>query len=338
MPNDMDDNRIVLPEGEYAEYLATLAANIADARIKERENKWRAILGLIVTIVAVLGVTNISSIKDDLKSKIELDIKTKVPDEVAKYVDQNRSKIVGESLESVNNEVESRIAFMQLFNISLELSKGTGFTRDQRDAAVGLIEKVSKNNKIVDSPEFAGPLEKIVDAFLRADQALYIDKIESSLEERIAKSHGITLSMVQHYGMRVSGSKVVDDREKALFDKYARLAAEAFRTPEASAPYQIAIDYKVNGNKRSQFGAGVLQDVGQLSPEEQTSFLQLFDVLRNGKFYTHITGEIERIENLFKSAYSAYENEIDAIRATADTQPSEDPAGQFLDMLRQMNQ
>lgn len=336
--NENNNSRIVLPAGEYADYLATLAGNIADERIKSREQKWRAFMGAILTALAVLGFANLSSIEEDISSKVALSVQTKLPIEVEKYIDANRSKILGDSLQKVNAEVESRIAFMQLYNASVELSKGGGFTSDQRDTAVALIAKVAKNNEIVNSPEFAGPIENIIDAFLGADQSLYIDKIENSLEERISKSRGITLSMVQHYGMRVTGSKEIKGNDKSLFDKYAQLAAEVFKSPEAAAPFQLAINYKQNANSKTEYGLGIIQDISNFPASDRNLFIEYIDNLRSGGFYKRKTGKIERIEALFVSVYEAYKDEIETIRETSANGSNEDnQLKQFMEMLREEN-
>lgn len=307
-------NKVVLPEGDYAQYLVTKAGDIANAKIRERENKWRAFSGLAITILAVLGFANLSSIESDIESKIDFKIKQKLPSEVELYIENNRTKIVGDSLEKVTQDVASRIAFMQLYNISIELSKVDEFSTEQRDTAVGLLEKVAKNPDIVNSPEFSGPLEKIIDSFLAADQSIEIDKLESLLGERIHKSEGIVLSMVLHYGMRVTESKEIAESDVNTFSEYAKTALKSFNYPGTVMPYQLAINVKQNSNSKTKFGVGILQDVEYFEAEEVIQFLNIMDTMREGNLYTFATGQGKRAEELFSQTHELYKTEIELLR------------------------
>jgi hypothetical protein len=314
------ENTIALPEGEYAEYLATLAANIADEKIRSREQKWRAIVSILITILAIFGFSNIFQIEKNLFSKMEFKLSTMLPIEVENYVERNREKILGDSLQKVNEEIESRIAFMQLYNISLELSegviKGDGFTFEQRDVALGLIDKVARNKKIVDSPEFSVPIGKIVDAFLRANESFYIDKIDKSLAPRITQSEGISYSMAEHYGTRITGAIEVNPREEKLFLKYALILTEAFQSPGMPAAFKMALNYKKEGNTKTKYGEGIIQDLKHSNQFDKEGFITTFDLYRSTEFYSEKTGENERIEELFKNTYLAYMDEIESLRET----------------------
>jgi len=320
MSESKRENTIALPEGEYAEYLATLAANIADEKIRSREQKWRAFVSILITILAIFGFSNIVSIEKNLFSKLEFKISTMLPVEVENYVERNREKILGDSLEKINEEIESRIAFMQLFNISMELSdgvnEGDGFTFEQRDVALELIDKVARNKKIVDSPEFTVPVEKIVDAFLDMGESFHIDKIDKSLGPRIIRSEGISYSMAEHYGIRVTGAIEVNPREEELFQKYALILTEVFHSTGMPAAFKMALNYKKSGNTKTNYGEGIIQDLEYSDYFDKERFIEIFDFYRSEKFGSNKTGESERIEELFKNTYSAYKGEIESLRET----------------------
>lgn len=330
-----EEKKIVLPEGEYADYLATLAANIADERIAKREQKWRTITGLVITALAVLGFVNLSSIRDELAQKVDTAVQSKLPGLVANFVESNKSTIFGEPLEQVRSDLETRIAFVRLLLIAEELGRGSGFTEETRDAAVTLITIVSENSNIVSSSEFSGPLEKILDAFLRANQSFFIDQIETSLGERMLGSKGITLSMVQHYGMKISGSVRADEQDIATFQKYATAARERYDFPEATLPFELMLDFISSEMTRTSTGASLLQNASHLEPSEIQSFVGLIDILRNGEFYETITGEIERTEERFATLYDVYREEIEALRITTIDDPESVDLDALLEALMQ---
>lgn len=88
-----DQNKTVaLPEGEYAQYLSTLAANIADERIIKRDQKWRSFMSVVITILAIFGFINISSIKSELNSNI-VSIKSEVDSDISDIKNELQSKL-----------------------------------------------------------------------------------------------------------------------------------------------------------------------------------------------------------------------------------------------------
>lgn len=345
--NENTDKEIVLPEGEYASYMATKAGEVADAKIREREKTWIAYIGLAVTIaglavagLAALGFLNITTMVDGLvrksvEEKIKPEVEEALPKEIEAYIKENHAEIMDGTLEEIAQNVDSVIAFVQLYHVARELEEAGVFSKDKRDLAIELLKKAARSPDIAASPEFLVALEKIIDAFAAAELWTEIDKLEDLFENHIRDSLGIVMSMILHYGKQVAGSIGIIESDVNKFNKYAIEISDAFNYPEFAAPFQLAIDVKRNKNKRTKFGEGILQDVSHYSNEETQSFLLLMDKMVEGRPVELMTGHAERTRDLFIQTHELYAHEIHELRkSVGDIDVYLDETEQIMEFLR----
>lgn len=315
-----DEAQIILPEGEYAKYLANLAAELADAKIHARETRWRAVVGAIISAVALLGYANLSSINGDLQGKLEIaearlsaQLDKSVGIEVKSYIDNNRAELVGDTLDKVQSDLEARLSLLQLVIAAAELRESDSFSNEARGAVVSLLQTVSQNDELVSSPQFAKPLEDIVQSFLAADQETYIDNIDDKLRNVISDKSGITASMIHHYGLRVLGAVEPHATDVGRLMHYARTASDSFNSPEDGAPYLLGLAFRQAGYQRDPVGEGIFADAGHWPSADRNEFLRLATVLRDGKFHTESTGKTDRVESLMARVFVAYGKEFSAM-------------------------
>ena len=312
-----NEQPIAIPEGEYANYLANLAADIADKKTRERDTRWRTISGLVVTLFALFGYTNFSSIRDTMEKRIEtveaqlnVEIDKKISEEVTAYIENNGEKIIGETIKNLKKDFESRLALLQLVIVASEMRQDDSFTNEARGTVVSLLEIVSSDHKLAGSDQFAKPLEDIVDSFLGADLESYIDDIDNKLRDRISSRQGIVGSMLHHYGLRILGAVKLDETAVARLRHYATAYADRFNSPELSAPYLLGLAFIQAGHNRDTEGEAFFEDARYWTAEEREIFVGLTSTLKNGDFYKEPTGKTKRVEKLMSRVFEAYEPEF----------------------------
>jgi len=321
----MTDRKIVLPEGEYAQYLATLAAEIADSKAQKREGKWRSIAAAGFTLIAFFGFLNLNSIEADLDQKIEeaetrvnTNVTNLIQTEVREFITNNRETLIGRELERLQLDLDQRLALLQLVIVANDLREGDGFTHETRSAAVELLEIVSNNKSIVETAQFTKPLQDIVDAFLAADQQTFIDDIDNKLRDVVSKQPGIVQSMVNHYGFRVLGSVARDELVVEKLTYYSELISHAYNSPELAAPFLLGSAFIASNYSKDTIGEGLIDDAKHWSISERATFLDLLNTLESENFVENSTGDSTRISDLMSKVKIEYDSELVELLGESD--------------------
>lgn len=328
----------MLPEGEYAKYLAELAARIADERAKARETRWRGFIAGALTILAFLGYTSLASLKADLKAVLGAQVSQEVSASVASYFAQNKDRIVGEALKEIQQQVDSRIAFVQFVDIVNELEKRTtGFSNQERDTANALLKEVIATSDLVERPQFKLALEKLLDTYAAADLEAYIDDIDNILGDVATSTEGISITMTIHYGFRVTGKAELEDADVTRFEKYAD-AAERHKFPEVSTPFRMGLAFRRADQKPTDTTRNLLENARHFSPGEQRTFIESLESYQEIGDGPDSTGKLVRVGRLFTALWSGHAAELAALKTQSEQSPGPDdgtPSG-LQDTLREM--
>lgn len=298
---------VVIPEGEYAKYLANLAGEMAEEKAKKRETAWHSGIAIVFGALAFLGYSNLSSMKGELREIIEFQIGNHLPEAVEKYVSGNRSQILGSSLGQLQLETDSKLALYQLALLTKDLAnpERNSFTDEERDLANALVKEVVKTPALVEKPQFVKALADLAKAFLLADLTQYLDELDDTVGQVGLKSHDFVNVMSTHYGMRVVGSAEVPPDLLKRFEKYLN-AAEKYKDPERAIMWRALYAYKKEGGPNFATQK-LLQDASFLGDKDLQAFLERLKAM---SMLQPVTGTTARISELATKLTKAYSKDL----------------------------
>lgn len=306
-----DGDQVFLPTGEYADYLAVKAAEIANNRAEAREKRWRAILAGVLAVVALIGYS-------DLRTVTRNTVQTVVDD----YFEMNRNILVGEAFGDVLQEIDSKIAFVQLSTLAADIWKRkTGFTNAERDAANALLKEALLSETVTSKPQFTTTVYNLVASYAAADLEGYVDELESIVGSVGISDRNVAGVFLTHYGLRVAGSVRMEEADKERMNRYAD-AVEQHKFPELSTQWRMALAHRQAGGKRSPIVESLLENVSFFTPEEQSKFFKLLEAtstLRGPQ--SQLTGKLVRAAELFQGIQERYRPEFAQLRERVDAAP-----------------
>lgn len=329
------EKQIVLPEGEYADYLAQRAGKIADESASKRELAYRTLFGAVLGVLAFLGYSSLSTLETNVETRVSSSLDQKLRGDLRQAFQDNRPEMVREATALLRDEVDAKLALIQFSLIARDLSDDgrTGFSPTERDAAISLLKRATVSEDVKNSEELRAALEKVVDAFYQADLAADIDLLDEALEEVAIDTRGIVMTLTSHYGIRVSGDAELSPPLISRFKKYAK-ASHRFQLPEIALPYQIALAFREASFRRNDISTKYFNDAATLADAERQQFVRIL----RGHSFAGITpdadAKLNRVGELFSILMSEYSGELEEIEqsvssSTSDGQSSED----WIDLL-----
>lgn len=313
----------MLPEGEYAAYLAQKAAEIADQRSRTREIQWRSFAGLVVTVLAVLGFSNLSSLRTDLRDLLKADVRDQVSTTVEQYVSSNLKGLVSATMEAKTREFDARFAAAQFAPLASQIAAAPSVNAADRDAANALLAEAIKSEQVTQMPQFRRVLEQLVDAYHEADLEADVDRVHEVLETVALETPGIAFTMGRHYGMRAIGAAEPESDVLVRFRTYVKANAR-HGTDIATIPFRIALAMRETGAARDRTIARLLDDVRHGRDRYRTVFLDDIETLAefgsdgtpNGKYY--------RVGRAFTAFLTEFSDELATLRPSDSATPPAD--------------
>lgn len=317
---------VTLPEGEYALFLAQKAAEIADQRSRSREIQWRSFAGLVVTVLAVLGFSNLSSLKSDLRDLLKADVRDQVATTVDQYVSTNLKGLVSATMEAKTREFDARFAAAQFATLAVQISAAPAVNAADRDAANALLAEAIKSDQVTQMPQFRRVLEQLVDAYHEADLEADLDRVHEVLESVALETPGIAFTMGRHYGMRAIGAAEPDPEVLARFRQYVKANAR-HGTDVATIPFRIALAMREKGAQREQAVARLLDDVRHGPLKHRPVFVDDVHTLAGFKRSDTPNGKYFRIGETFTAFTTEYRSDLEDMpdaREPAEAKEAED--------------
>lgn len=335
-----DQRTILLPEGEYAAYLANRAAAAADEQVRRRETRWHALLTGLFAVAAFLGYWNLQAQRSDLDKAIEnvekrldkaieniekrlaKDIESAARNELPKltrdYFREGGREIMAEPIAAVRDEFEAQTAFVQFVALARRLDEATSSVSfADRDLAIRLLERAIKLPKIRESEEFLLSLERLIRALVDSRNIEALEDIDSKIREHLGRRQQIVAHMLRHYGHLVFGEAQVTPQ---MTERYEHYLAQAKRhgIRVRTAVFTPAYSFQQAGLRRNPTTEEQLKDLSSLPQSQLREALQLVD--------TYVIGHGEkgafrqpypyalRIQKVYAGLTTAYKKEFDELR------------------------
>src|SRR5205807_8504308 len=112
---------------------------------------------------------------------------------------------------------------------------------------------------------------KLVDTYFEADLEQYIDDIDRILGVVAVQSPGIATTMVEHYGLRVSGVAELTDDLVSRFTKYAD-AAERHGFAVVSTPFRMALAFRQAHEKHVDVVDNLIENARRFPQKDKKAF------------------------------------------------------------------
>ena len=268
-------------------------------------------LGILFAVLAFLGYSNLSSIREDVKIPVLAELKDAISTQIDETYKEKQSRFIQEALSQTCAEMDSKIAFVQFSALANELNKREeSFTNSERDAVLSLLEQAIKSPAASERAAFVSSVEHLINTFFKADLAEEIDNLDDILGEVMLSKPGIVFTMATHYGHRVAGEAKLSESTGRRFNKYAKTAYK-FGAEAAVLPYQIALEFRKAENKRNTFSGNYIQDAGAIvNKDHQKAFVITFKIMPLAIVISDSSATLVRAGQTFKALNLAYDLEL----------------------------
>ena len=317
---------ISIPEGDYARYLADYAARLADEKASKREGVYRSVFGVLLTLLAFLGYTNISSLKHDLRKDITEEVSEKhqqaiegintdlgniqknIEANITLEFDNRITEMVALTTNQIRSEMDAKIAYIELLLIAKEMKDIGVKSIQQRDNVLEQIGVAAQYPEIKNSAGFKEAVKEVLNSFLLSDLLMDVESLEDQIGDSMLESYGIVEILVEHFGFRVVGDAELKDEYIEDFNKYAT-AMKRLGYPEFVLPYEIALQYRLNGNSRNTITDNLFEDASHFEAGPLNNFLDDLDYYAHGEMGNSL-GQLVRVADVFTGITRDYESEI----------------------------
>lgn len=350
-PHDLMLRAVMANEQIYDLFTNTISHRVFDT-INQRQTRFFG----VVTVVATLLVTALGGLAsfyfqtlannatERAKETLSLTVNRRIVDSekrinesflaelsrIGVQFDGTEKRLV-ESINSRFSDISQKVEFaidtaqneglyLQFANMAGTISEGQSFTNEERDNVIGLLRRIHTSGTYTDRPEFPSLLEKVIDAFAGADIGLFIDQIVELFEAEMTESQGITLTLIQHYGQELIGSRDAphDWDPDRLRQYYSYLsAAIEHNLPEFAFPFQMWISFIQNGRKEDKEVQEIFRDSRGLTDSEKATLTDILESYRNEKTLVkdgvNIPGNISRMIEVVNEFFGIYEAQIDSL-------------------------
>ena len=165
-------------------------------------------------------------------------------------VEEATDTAVNNSIGEIRKQVEVASLSFELTVLVNSIHEGEGFSSQEKDAAMNLLERAANLDELIESDTFLLQLERLIDALAMGDVGLDINRLEEMYRPQISKSGGIVSTLIQHYGRLILETPgVPDDWNSGInldnFERYERYIglAEPHAYPELYIFFQMLVEY-----------------------------------------------------------------------------------------------
>lgn len=294
--SDNDERKIVLPQGDYAAYLATVAADMADEKLKRRETRWRTIISVGIAALAIFGYANLSSFMSGITERVEKTTKSEI------------DKVFKERYETLREEVDAKLAFVQINTLASSFKENGSINERDKQSVLAQAKIIRDSMDLLEPNQFIRPLYTIIDAFDAARLGGEIDQLDTEIRPLLEDYEGTVRVLLQHYGLRLAGAIQLQDADINRFRNYAAVAREDHSLHEYAAVWELALNVKENGNTKTRAGEEIIRDVLYLHPTKKDTFARYINYFTSDQ--STKTGEIVRIQNIFATIKDVYSENL----------------------------
>ena len=225
-------------------------------------------------------------------------------------------------VEKIEKGLENERYYFAFVNLARSLEQVDGFSREQTERAMELLNQIRESEEVSDRPDFLSYLEKIIDAFAAADLKGPIDEIVESFGDDLHESQGIVFTLVSHYGQRLVGYSLPPNRWPTelveRFEEFERAVAE-LNLMEFGLPWRLAIEFLRSNEEFSSTLDELFENTNDFDPAEKAVFITIMTMYSEpSKWMKEATREGIRIGEVFSSLNESFSNQLDEMRSDPD--------------------
>jgi hypothetical protein len=298
----MDDQttKHVLEGRELIEYLVERAAQDAKAALVDLEERRKKRVGLIMSVIALVGVGSIvSALKIFVRG--EMDVVHEQMNAAVAALDQRVEKAGGVLRDDLLKSVEAAVLVQmnkEIGEVRKKLEDNEAFER-YAELATRLPEKLDGSTErgdkylvetlretleaaevmaampdIARRPRFLLATRQVVDVMSRFSRETEINRLDDLLGPAMATDQELARILVDHYGELIIGSP---QPIEAHADNMVRLnrymqAARELNYPERWLLWELFVEFKRNNHQKSPAVYGLLQSSTDLPDANRTKF------------------------------------------------------------------
>lgn len=291
---------VQLDDEDVIKFIAAQAAKLADEELSKRENRWRAVMTLIVLVLGVLGYRSIEpaatsaatvaldTASTKLESRIDEKISSAVEGSIGPRIERVQAGLEAlktehkDDLELHRTEVASQVAYMSLQVLAVRMEMAKGISDADRQAVLELLDRVSKSEMVRAQPEFLMALEKVLDAFVATESTEQILELDRKYRSSIIKANGMIVSMNLFLGMWVIGNVDPGEEVVAAQKYYSELAMRQRDLRAVALPFIMMLSY-MDGEAGKEHLDSYFEMLTTLSDAEKETIVSAVQSLAAGR-------------------------------------------------------
>lgn len=304
----------ILSDENVTNVLISKITEEVDKRVQHRESRRQKTWNIVYVLAGLIGVTAFTSL---INITVSRELKSALKDERPLIVSSLKSesgKALNEETAKIRQEISDQATYQEFAYLTLAMDLADGFSVNQRDDVVKLLELISKSDYYKDQVGFPGLLEKVIDALMAAGQDAHLERVTELFESETISTPGIVISMVDYHGRKIIGSTRPPERWDpkwiTVFSQFES-ASKANDDGGSSLPYRMLIEFAQDGSISSEPISQLLRDVSLISPAFRARIILKLFTLSNAEFWQRFaTPEGKIIERLCQAFLEVYDSEI----------------------------
>lgn len=300
MPQDDQTSKHVLEGRELIEYLVERAAQEAKAALADLEERRKKRVGLIFSVIALVGVGSIMSalkifvrgemdvVNDQMKAAVAaLDQRFEkssvaLREELLNGVEAVVLAQIDEKVGVLQKRLEDNDAFERYAELALRLpekldsntERGDKYLVETLREALDAAEVMAAMPNIAQRPRFLLATRQIVDVMSRYSRETEINRLDDLLGHAMATDQELARILVDHYGELIIGSpQPLESHADNLvrLNRYMRAARE-LNYPERWLLWELFVEFKRNKYEKCPAVFGLLESSSDLPDANRTKF------------------------------------------------------------------
>ena len=278
----VDLKTVTVPEFEFMKIISERSADQVDQKMRDRELKWRSLITLVVGGLAILGYSNINSIREQTLQSVRQEIadaSAGMTNSIASRFTALEESLRREALltaeESVNQLFSERFTGMldelrrdsMLGQLDIKLdgleNRGSYNVYDE-DILIDTLSSLSMIEGIEENSKYQRVVERAVDNFFLADSPANIANMLDIAERTMLNVEGVHFTMYDFFAIEFLRSATISRETQDAFQEFVRRSEHMELRPvtEAGKRYaELVLDFRLAGNRRTDVGDALAAEV-----------------------------------------------------------------------------
>ena len=301
---------LVVSNESLVEYVIERSTSKVAQQVLEREERRHRNWTIVVAILGVVGVAGIAAAINGLINRA---LTSEATEQIIENISRTQlDKVIGE----LRHQIGLQDSYQQLTYLAFSLDFKDGFTRQERDTVLALLEEVSEEESVLQRPEFALILEKLVLSFASADQLHHANDILDLYRKYILDRRDIAIYLVDLFGRHLLHSRISNlDTSGHLNSVFLDLevSSEANDFQEVLKPWRLALELVSNmsGEDEKESVRRHIQELQYLGVGSKAqALLLMFSYTRSDWYQESKDKTTDDVTQTFSRLFEDYDQDV----------------------------